>query len=161
VTVTGPNGFNQVTPNITGTSYMQDGLVNGLQYSFTVKAVNSAGPSGSSNTVKATPSCTPLTAPTGLTAMAGHAQAPLRRNALAGATGYNIRRDVVANPGVVVAAPYTNLYTDTALTPGTSYHYAVTATGSCGESPASSEVTVVPAAVTSNNATLVAADMDA
>jgi fibronectin type 3 domain-containing protein len=161
VTVTGPS-FSLVAPNITNTNFVQENLVNGFAYTFTVQAVNSAGSSAPSNAVTATPSCTLLTAPTNLSAIAGQAMATLRWDAVANATGYNLKRALASNPTTVVASPYTNVFTDTGLTPGTTYHYLVSATNRCGESPSSAvDVTVVPSAITSNNATLVAADVDA
>ena len=115
-----------------------------------------------SNVVTTTPSCTLLAAPTSLAAVAGQGQATLSWNPVAGASSYNLRRALTSNPTTVVAAPVTNLYTDTGLTPATTYHYLVSAINSCGESPNSAvDVTVVPATITSNNAVLVAADVDA
>lgn len=59
--------------------------------------------------------------PTGLTAtVISSSRIDLAWTAVSGATGYDVERN-----GVVVASPATNSYSDTGLTPSTSYNYRV------------------------------------
>ena len=51
-------GFDFVQSGVTATTFVHTGVVNGVPYSYTVSAVNSAGESGPSNQVSATPVAT-------------------------------------------------------------------------------------------------------
>jgi hypothetical protein len=84
--------------------------------------------------------------PTGVTALAGNAQATISWNASAGATSYNIYWDKVspvttASPKIAGAA---SPYIHTPLTNGFKYYYAVTAVNIAGESALSAEVNATP-----------------
>ncbi len=85
-------------------------------------------------------------APASLTATPGNAQVALAWNAVAGATGYYVKRSTTAG------GPYTQLagtgatnYADTTAANGTKYYYVVSAYNSVGEGPGSSEVNATPA----------------
>jgi hypothetical protein len=160
-TVSG-SGYVDIASGISTTSFMATGLTNGVPYFFVVKAVNGAGSSGNSNQASATPTCVLPPAPTGLTAVAGAGQATVSWNAVANATGYNVKRGTSSgsNPPTV-GSPGSNLFTSTGLTGGVPYFFRVSATNSCGESANSAEVTVTPTGVTTQNALLVANDIDA
>ena len=90
----------------------------------------------------------PPPAPTGLAATPGNGQVALTWNAAAGATGYQVKRATVSG------GPYTTLvsnlaataYTDTAVTNGTTYYYAITAAASIAESARSADVSATPVA---------------
>ncbi|RKP53163.1 glycoside hydrolase family 5 [Cohnella endophytica] len=89
-----------------------------------------------------------LSAPTGLTATAGNAQAALSWTAASGAASYTVKRATTSG------GPYTNVataltatsYTNTGLTNGTTYYYVVSASNASGESPNSAQVSATPSA---------------
>ncbi len=87
-------------------------------------------------------------APVGLTATAGDTQASLTWTASSGATSYHIKRSTTTGgPYTVVSNPTATNYTDTGLTDGTKYYYAVSAVNSAGESANSVEASATPTAV--------------
>ncbi len=129
------------------TSFTNTGLTNGTTYYYVVTAVNSAGESGNSNQASATPNLSIPTAPTGLAATAGNAQASLTWTASSGATSYNVKRSTTSGgPYSTVGSPSTTSFTNTGLTNGTPYYYVVTAVNSAGESGNSSQATATPSA---------------
>ncbi|MCW3053070.1 MAG: putative protease [Chthonomonadales bacterium] len=87
-------------------------------------------------------------APTGLTATAGNAQANLVWNAPSSAISYNVKRSLTnGGPYTTVAANVmATSYLDTGLTNGTPYYYVVTAVNTTGESANSSQVSATPVA---------------
>ncbi|UQZ83036.1 Endo-1,4-beta-xylanase A precursor [Paenibacillus konkukensis] len=87
-------------------------------------------------------------APAGLSAAAGDAQASLTWNTVSGATYYNVKRSTTQGMGYVNIASHVtdNHYTDTGLVNGTTYYYVVTAANSAGESAESNEASAVPSA---------------
>jgi hypothetical protein len=87
--------------------------------------------------VAGAPATTP--APTGLTATAGNAQVALTWTAVTGATSYQVLR-----AGQAVATVTTPGYVDTGLVNGTTYSYAVTASGPSGVSAPSASVSSTP-----------------
>ena len=85
--------------------------------------------------------------PTGLAATAGDAQVALSWNAVAGATGYRLKRATsAAGPFELIASPTTTSFTHTGLTNGTTYHYVVSALSGGGESANSVPVFATPSA---------------
>ena len=131
------------------TSYTDTGLTNGTAYYYVVSAFNSAGQSGNSSQVSATPAVplTPPAAPTGLQATAGNAQVSLTWTASAGATSYHVKRSTTnGGPYTQVAAPTAASDTDTGLTNGTTYYYVVSAVNAAGESANSSQASATPTA---------------
>jgi fibronectin type 3 domain-containing protein len=134
---------------VTGTSFSDTGLVNGTKYFYVVMAGNSAGNSGMSAEVGATPVATVAVpaAPVGVSATAGNTQVVLSWSASAGAASYIVRRGTVSGgPYSQVGAPTDTTYTDSGLTNGTKYFYVVAATDSAGTSANSVEVSATPAA---------------
>src|SRR6185436_11428769 len=85
----------------TATSFTNNtGLTNGTTYFFVVRAVNSAGTSGNSAQVSATPT-------------AGNAQVALSWTASAGATSYDVLRSTTSGSGYVsVGTPTTTSFTN-------------------------------------------------
>lgn len=126
---------------VTGLSYTDTGLVSGSSYSYTVKAVTASGATGTeSSPVNATTSGNPppLAIPAGLavTGQTGNSVS-LSWSSASGATGYHIYR----NGAKVNATPTSaTSYTDTGLSPSTSYSYAVTAYAAGRESALSAPV---------------------
>ncbi|MEW9699761.1 glycoside hydrolase family 48 protein [Paenibacillus sp. SI8] len=144
--------YTTVATGVTATSYANAGLTNGTTYYYVVSAVNSAGESVNSAQVSVTPVSGVVVpaAPTGLTAVAGNAQAALSWTASSGATSYNVKR------AATTGGPYTTVatgvaatsYANTGLTNGTTYYYVVSAVNSAGESANSAQVSVTPVGVT-------------
>ena len=134
-------------------SYSNTGLTNGTAYYFAVSAVNSKGESIKSNVMSATPAPTATNAPVLSSATAGNATVALAwvaptDNGGAAVSGYKVYRgttsgstSLVATLGVVTS------YSDTSLTNGTTYYYAVTAVNSAGESVKSNELSATPVTV--------------
>jgi len=90
------------------------------------------------------PSAIPL-APTGLSATGGYAQVLLNWNASSFTAGYNVKRSTTSGSGyATVGTASGTSYADTAVVPGQTYYYIVTATNSSGESANSLEVSAVP-----------------
>jgi len=86
-----------------------------------------------------------LSAPTGLSAAAGILEANLQWNAVEQASGYVIRRSTAGGASTVIAwvGPET-FFTDTALTPATSYTYSVSAFDEVEPGLESNPVSVTP-----------------
>ena len=140
----GTNSGNYVVTNTTSlTSYTNAELANGTTYYFVLQAANPVGTSTNSTQVSATPSV-PLTAPTGLTAIAQTNQVLLNWNATSGATGYNVGRSTTAGAETTIATTAATNYTDATAVGGTAYYYVVSATNSAGGSPNSLEVSTTP-----------------
>lgn len=136
----------------TGTSYVDTGLINGINYYYVVSASytgnpNAGGESVDSNEASATPQALTPPPPTGLTATPGSGQVALAWNGSSGATSYRVKRATASGgPYSVIASPNSTSYTDTGLTNGTTYYYVVSAVNSAGESGNSSQVSATPQA---------------
>ena len=83
--------------------------------------------------------------PSGLTATVTAGQPVLSWWGSAHATGYNVKRASTAGGAYTTLATglTTNTYTDAAVTPGTTYHYVVTATTPSGETGNSNETSAL------------------
>ncbi|WP_239613466.1 endo-1,4-beta-xylanase [Cohnella mopanensis] len=152
--------YTDVATGLTSTSYTNTALTNGTTYYYVVSAANSAGSSGNSLQVSATPTAGTQApaAPTGLTATAGNAQVALSWTASSGATSYTVKRATTSGGTYTdVATGVTSTsYTNTGLTNGTTYYYVVSATNSAGTSGNSSQASATPSAVGGGTSTLVA-----
>jgi fibronectin type 3 domain-containing protein len=93
-----------------------------------------------------TPVLSSQTIPQNLVATAGNTQVSLNWNAVAGATGYNIKRSTTAGgPYSAIATGVSGtLYADTTVTNGTTYYYIVTALSGTGESGNSNQASATP-----------------
>jgi fibronectin type 3 domain-containing protein/regulation of enolase protein 1 (concanavalin A-like superfamily) len=152
---TSANGtYTTVATGLTGTSYTDTGLSGGTTYYYVVTATNGSGSSASSTQANA---ITAPAAPGTVTASGGSTQIALSWTASTGATGYNVLRATNANGSyTTVATGLTGTsYTDTGLSSGTTYYYAVTATNGSGSSANSTQVNAIttPAAPGSVTAT--------
>lgn len=85
-------------------------------------------------------------APTGLTATAGNGQVSLSWAASSGASIYYVGRSSGGGAYTTIASPTTTGYTDTSVSNGVTYTYAVSAANSAGESAASAPASATPQA---------------
>ncbi len=147
----GPDGvLARIASNITitNTTFTDTGLENGTQYRYVVRAVTSAGESGDSDGVIATPVLAAPAAPANLSATAGDAQVTLSWDAVGNAETYQVYRADTANGTLARIADSTTItetsHIDTGLTNGTAYRYTVRAANAAGVSPDSSETSATP-----------------
>ena len=137
------------------------GLTNGIAYTFTVIATNSAGAglaSAASNSVTPTSGLTVAGPPTAATATAGNTQASVSFSAPASNGGAAITSyTVTSSPGSLTASGAASPLTVTGLTNGTAYTFTVTATNSVGVSFASAASNSVTPATTPGAPTAAAA----
>lgn len=91
------------------------------------------------------PPASALAAPTGLTATAGERTMSLAWSSVSGATRYLVKRAWTGGGALKLIGTTTGTtWTDTGLTNGTNYTYAVSAVGSNGEGTSSATVTAAP-----------------
>jgi regulation of enolase protein 1 (concanavalin A-like superfamily)/fibronectin type 3 domain-containing protein len=134
-----------ISGSLSSTSITDTSLTYGTAYYYVVSALNTAGESPNSSQASAQ---LPPAAPTGLAAMGYNLEADLSWTASSGATGYNVKRSTTSGgPYTTIATGITpTVYTDTALTNGTTYYYVVTGTGLGGESANSNQASAIPVA---------------
>ncbi len=131
----------RVVGTTTSTSYTDTALAASTSYTYTVEAVDSAGTSTASSSVTATTTAagTAPNAPTGLTVgTATTTTVPLTWTAATTGGSYAVAGYYVLRGGTVVGASTGTSYTDTGLTPGTSYTYTVEAYDTNGDVSAAS-----------------------
>jgi fibronectin type 3 domain-containing protein len=137
--------------NASGTTYADSTGTPGQTYFYAVKATNSAGTGAASNAVSATPVTTPgasaLTATAGAGSVALSWSAPFDGGS--SVTGYVVERGTTSGQrSTLTTLPAgSTSYTDSAVTAGTTYRYAVHATNAMGDGPSSSEVSATPYAL--------------
>lgn len=133
-----------VVGTATTTSYTDTALAASTSYTYTVEAVNSAGTSAASSPVTATTTAasTAPNAPTGLTVgTVTTSTVPLSWTAATTSGSYSVAGYYVLRGGTIVGTATGTSYTDTGLTPGTTYTYTVEAYDTNGDvSTASSSV---------------------
>jgi glucoamylase len=125
----------------TGTTYTDTGLSASTSYAYTVEADNSAGASAASSAVTATTTAagTAPNAPTGLTVgTTTTTTVPLTWTASTTSGSYAVAGYYVLRGGSVVGTTTGTSYTDTGLTPGTTYAYTVKAYDTNGDVSAAS-----------------------
>jgi fibronectin type 3 domain-containing protein len=125
--------YTTIATGVTGTSFTDTGVTTDTKYYYVFSAVTSDFESDNS----AEASSVVLAAPQNLTASANLKQVALSWSAVTNATSYNIKRAAASDVG-----PYTTIatgvsgtsFSDTALIPGTTYFYVVSAVNSANES---------------------------
>ncbi|MEA2417146.1 MAG: hypothetical protein QOI58_3803 [Thermoanaerobaculia bacterium] len=122
-------------------SYDDTTTVDGTPYFYVVSGVGAGGEGANSSEVTATS----MAAPAGLAATPGNAHVVLNWSAVAGATGYNVKRSTSTGTETFLATAPTNTFDDLTAANATQYFYVVTATNANGESLASNEVNATPA----------------
>ena len=157
----GGAGFLLYKSGLTGTTYPNTGIANGVSYAYYVAAVNAAGLGNASNTVTVSLGTPALPAPTGLAASPySGATNRLTWNAVPGATSYNVYRGTATGgEGSVPIATGTTSpsYYDYSATSGTTYYYEVTAINSVAESAKSNEADATSGSTLLTATTLAAA----
>jgi hypothetical protein len=139
-TVTATPGGRTASVDGATTTATVSGLGNGTAYTFTVIATNSVGAGAASAPSSAVTPVTVPGAPTGVSALAGNAQATVTWTAPVGSGGSSITGyTVTATPGGQTASVSgsTTTATVTGLTNATAYTFTVTATSAVGAGPAS------------------------
>jgi len=133
--------YTVVAGGLTGNSYTDTGLLNGVTYYYIVTAVSSLAQSSGSGQAGSTP--TPP-APASLVATAWPTEVDLSWGAVSGAT-YNVKRSTTSGGAYTTIASGVSSasYTDTGLTNGTTYYYVVSAVKG-NESPNSAQVSAIP-----------------
>ena len=101
---------------------------------------------GASSAAQIAELATPPAAPSGLEAAPGNQQVALSWNAVAGATGYTVRRALVSGgPYVTITSNVSGSnYTDAGRENGTTYHYVISAFKGIAESGDSAEASATP-----------------
>jgi hypothetical protein len=145
-----PSSSNQIASSLTSASFADSGLAASTSYYYVVEAVDGDGASaasaqGSGTTLGATCSAAP-SAPTGLTAVAASSTAiGLNWSAVTPPTGcsissYTVYGGTAPNPTAVIATGVTGTsFTNSGLTPSTTYYYTVAAVDGFGASPVSAQ----------------------
>ncbi|MBW8780689.1 MAG: alginate lyase family protein [Verrucomicrobia bacterium] len=128
---------------VTGNGYTDTGLTNGTTYYYVVTASNLGGESSTGTSASGAP-LPPPAAPTALVATPDYYQVTLTWNASATATSYTVKRAAPGGANYITLATGVTAtqYTDTGLTPGSTYDYVVAAANSVGSSPDSTVVEV-------------------
>lgn len=128
--------------------YTHTGRTNGTTYYYVVTGDLGGVQSALSSEVNVTPNVTPV-APTGLAGAPAGASDTLTWNTVGNAATYNLyfgtATGVTTATGTKIAGVAPG-FVHTGRTNGTTYYYIVTAVNSAGESPASAEANVTPAA---------------
>jgi len=141
-TSAGSESGTPIVTGVTGATYTDTGLTNGVKYYYTVKAVNGGGSSGPSNEANATPEPPAPAAPTGLTAKLVPGAVKLSWQPSAGATSYTIYSASTLKGvfSLVITGVTTTNYTDLASRKGAVYE--VFAVNGVGPSSAATVVAV-------------------
>ncbi|CAK0765910.1 exported hypothetical protein [Gammaproteobacteria bacterium] len=140
-----------VKTNVTGTSTIIDGLINGTTYFFkmtaAVNAESISAPSNENSAMPLVPTVVPA-APT-MRIITGDKQVTLKWSAVTGATSYTIYQGTTSNTEDLTTPAKTNITgtsaTITGLTNDTPYFFKMTAVNDKGASALSSEVSAIPA----------------
>lgn len=139
--------YTSITAGVTGTSYIDSGLVNGTAYYYIVTAANALAEGPYSSEVIVTP-VDPPNSPSSLARAGSNTQVVLNWSASAGATGYNVKRSLVSGSNYsMIASTSGTTYTDSSANAGTTYYYVVTGTNVGGESAPSMELDITPVPV--------------
>ena len=136
----------------TATSYTVTGLTNGTEYTFQVRAKNAGGEGPESAPASATPVSASTPAKPAVTAQAGDGRVTLGWTALAGSTGWQVRRRTVGAWGAWMdiegSGAATAGHVAAGLDNGTEYGFEVRARNASGYGAASDEDRARPVSAT-------------
>lgn len=136
--------YTMVASGLTGTSYTDTGLTDGVTYYYVVVAQNSLAQSSNSVEESGYPVPPVPAAPMGLAGIGWNGEVDLAWTAVSTATGYNVKRSTTSG------GPYTTIASgvaatgcaDTSVVDGSTYYYVVSGTNLGGEGANSSEAAV-------------------
>lgn len=150
VAVTGYKVYREGTLRATignATTFLDEGLTNGVSYSWLVSAVTVDGEGPQSALATAVPATTP-SAPRDVKAVVGAKSASLNWTPPADAGGLPITAYRIVRDGVVVGeVGNVTTFADSALTNGRSYSYAIEAWNAMGAGARSANATAIPKGV--------------
>ncbi|MEO8195416.1 MAG: pre-peptidase C-terminal domain-containing protein, partial [Thermoanaerobaculia bacterium] len=155
-------GFTKAANDLSGTSYNDTAVANGLTYYYQVVAQpsgNEAAASGPSTCRSVTPvagTCTPPAAPTGVAASSSaQTTASVTWSASSGATSYSVSRATVSGgPYSSVGTSSASPFADSGLTCNTTYYYVVSASNGSCSSGNSAQASVTTAACSGGGSVL-------
>ncbi|HEX7652729.1 MAG TPA: immunoglobulin domain-containing protein, partial [Verrucomicrobiae bacterium] len=137
-------GYFATIATLSGTTYTNTGLTNGITYYYEISAIGPNGPSSNSPAINATPAGPPPV-PTGLVAIPGNFSVSLTFNSAYGATNYNVWRSTVnGGPYSIIGNLTGTNYVDAPVINGVTYYYVVSAVGPNGQSAISSQAGATP-----------------
>jgi pectate lyase/fibronectin type 3 domain-containing protein len=138
---TSGSGYSKIGTSTT-TSFTDSNVVGSTQYFYSVSAQAGGMESGISAESSVT---TPLSAPTGLFAVAGDGTIQLTWTAAKGSTSYNVKRGIDGlSLATIREGVSESSFTDDGVSNGTTYYYAVSAVNENGESANSNMVHASP-----------------
>ncbi|MDB5304620.1 MAG: hypothetical protein JWM97_2169 [Phycisphaerales bacterium] len=140
----GASGFVQIASGLTGASFTDSNVTQGLTYQYRVRGVSAAGLGQTTAAVAANLFNAALVAPTGLQASASLSQVTLTWNASSGAAGYDVFRMGPGDSSFVQIASGVGAtsFADTNVTQGVTYQYRIDAANAAGPSLPTSPVSV-------------------
>jgi autotransporter-associated beta strand protein len=141
------NETTMVANNVTGTTFTDTGVTNGVTYYYVVVAVTSTGGSSPNSNEASTEPVPPVpVAPAGLFAGPGNGAALLSWQASQNASSYIVLRGTASGGESTLAANNiaANTYNNTGLANGVTYYYVVEAANLSGTSGQSNEASVAP-----------------
>ena len=134
-----------VQSGVSGLSFADTGLTNGVTYYYQVTAVNAVGEGIRSSEVSAVPVVVVPQTPINVTATPGDGVVAVSWSASANATSYNIYRSTDAGNEVLYEQSITaTSFNDNNVTNGVTYYYQVSAGNGVGESNLSLESSATP-----------------
>jgi autotransporter-associated beta strand protein len=132
--------------NLSGTTFIDTGLLNTAGYYYVVTALNGAAESANSSEAATSP-VGPPPVPANLQVSATISQVSLTWTASYGAASYNVYRSVTSGSGYALTGSSASAsYVDSSVTNGITYFYEVSAVGAGtnGESAPSTEASAMP-----------------